>query len=138
MNTLRTILIASLSLVTVAFSANAQTADAPSVSISQIAICTDVQDRVPVGEAESYPNDVGYLFCFTAVENAPSPTQLFHRWYVGDELVTEIPINVKGESWRCWSRKTIQEKWSGPCRVEVLTEAGDLLKTVSFTLVSPS
>jgi hypothetical protein len=51
-------------------------------------------------------------------------------------MVNEIPINVKGPRWRCWSQKTIQPDWSGACRVEVVTEGGDVLGTKNFTLAS--
>ena len=107
---------------------------APGVSVARIAVCTDVQDREPIGEAESFASDVGYLFCFTAVECTNPPVQVFHRWFMGDELVAEIPVSAKGTSWRCWSRKTIPGTWSGSGRVEVLTEAGDRLESASFSI----
>ena len=70
----------------------------------------------------------------TRVQNAAAPTQIFHRWYVGDELVEEVPINVRGEHWRCWSTKTIQPGWTGECRVEIVTEEGDVISTKKFVL----
>jgi hypothetical protein len=125
-------------IVALAAPAAAQSAAAPAeaASLARIAICTGVEDRAPVGEAESFPSSVGQLSCFTKVVNAAVPTKIFHRWYVGDRLVDEIPINVKGKSWRCWSHKTIYVTWSGPCHVEVVTESGDVLGTKAFTLTA--
>jgi len=108
----------------------------PPTGLDTMTICEDVAERVPVGEAESFPNSVGTLYCFTRVLTDEAPMQVFHRWYVGDKLVDEIPINVKGGNWRCWSRKTIHDSWDGPCRVEILTEAGDVIGTRDFTLTS--
>lgn len=110
------------------------TQPAPRTSVTQLAVCRQVEDRAPVGEAESFPSNVGRLYCFTRVETPSPPVQIFHRWYVGERLVNEIPIEVKGRRWRCWSRKTIRTSWSGPCRVEIVTEAGDVLSTQPFTL----
>lgn len=102
--------------------------------VDRLAVCLRVEDRTPVGEAESFPSDVGRLWCFTQVETPEPPVQVFHRWYIGERLVNEIPIEVKGQRWRCWSRKTIRPSWTGPCRVEIATEAGDVLATQAFTL----
>jgi hypothetical protein len=104
------------------------------MAVSQIAICETVQERAPVGEADSFSSEIGKLWCFTRVQNAAPPTQIFHRWYVGDELVDEIAINVKGSHWRCWSTKTIDPSWTGECRVEILTEEGDVISTKPFVL----
>jgi len=113
-----------------------ETAEAPEAALARIAICEDVQERKPVGESDSFSSDIGRLWCFTKVVNAEYPITIFHRWYVGDSMVQEIPISVKGSSWRCWSNKGIQERWSGSCRVEILTESGDVLGTKEFNLSS--
>jgi hypothetical protein len=111
-----------------------QDAASGEMAISTIAICQEVQERTPVGEADSFSNQIGQLSCFTRVQDAEAPTQIFHRWYVGEEMVGEIAINVRGEQWRCWSTKTIQPGWTGECRVEILTEAGDVISTKKFVL----
>lgn len=105
-------------------------------SLAQLAVCTDVEDRAPIGEAKQFPSNVGELWCFTQVMNAEAPTQIFHRWYVGDRMVNEIPINVGSQAWRCWSTKTILPSWAGKCHVEVVTESGDILGTQEFTLMA--
>ena len=113
----------------------AETAEAPAgIGVTRIAICTQVEERTPLGEAETFPADVGHLYCFSEIDRADPPEQIFHRWFVGDRLVNEIPITVRASHWRCWSKKTISTKWSGACRVEVVTEAGDELAVAEFTL----
>lgn len=107
-------------------------------SLARLAICTSVEERTPIGESDSFPADIGKLWCFSKVVNADAPTTVFHRWYVGDTLVNEIPINVGGASWRCWSEKTILSNWSGTCRVEIVTEEGEVLGTKEFVLTAPA
>jgi hypothetical protein len=103
-------------------------------SLTQVAVCTGVEDRAPVGEASNFAPSVGMLYCFTRVDGAPAPTQIYHRWYVGDRLVTEIPLNIGASGWRCWSAKTVRPGMTGPCRVDIVTEEGDVLGTKEFTL----
>ena len=109
-------------------------ASAPAATLARIVVCRDVEERAPVDPGESFSSDVGKLTCFTDVRTENAPLQIFHRWYVGDELMAEIPISVKANRWRCWSTKTIRSKWNGPARVDVLTEEGDLLGSVDFAL----
>jgi hypothetical protein len=107
---------------------------AKGITVSRMVICENVEEREPVGAADAFPSDVGALHCFSEIDRADPPIQIFHRWYIGDRLVNEIPITVRGSHWRCWSRKTIVAQWKGECRVEVATEAGDVLRVATFTL----
>ena len=116
--------------------AKAPSTEAPASALSAdpIVICRSVEDRTPSGEGISFPSDAGQLYCFTNIRGAKDPVQIYHRWYVGDRLATEIPIQVKAATWRCWSVKSILPSWSGTCRVDVATDAGDVIATTSFTL----
>jgi hypothetical protein len=109
----------------------------PAMATSTVVLCKDVQERTPVDAGDTFPSDVGTLFCFSNVTGATSPVQIYHRWYVGDRMVMEIPISVKAATWRCWSRKTIVPSWQGPCRVDVATESGDVIGSATFTLAAP-
>ena len=103
------------------------------LSADPVVICRDVKDRAPVSPAESFGSDVGALYCFCKVTGSDS-TRVYHRWYVGDKMVFEFPIPVLGSSWRCWSRKTVAPSWDGECRVDVVTESGDVIGSAKFTL----
>jgi hypothetical protein len=115
-------------------SAPADSLDTDGIAVLKLVICLDVVDRVPVEAARSFPRDVGKLFAFSEVDRAEAPTRIFHRWYVGERLVTEVPIEIGAAHWRCWTTKTILAKWLGPCRVEVVTEGGEILARAGFTL----
>jgi hypothetical protein len=104
------------------------------LDLAAVAVCRKVEDRTPVEDGTSFPTDVGRLFCFTDVRNAQKATQIFHRWYVGETMVDEIPMTVKGPRWRCWSEKTILTSWKGACRVEIVTEDGSVIGELTFGL----
>ena len=107
-----------------------------SMELAAVAVCKDVQGRSPVGDASTFSSDVGSLFCFTDVRNGENGSQVYHRWYVGDQMVNEIPVNVNGPRWRCWTKKTILSSWNGDCKVEIVNEEGDVLGTADFMLVA--
>lgn len=108
-------------------------APAGAPEVARIVLCRDVQEREPVDAGTSFPADVDKLVCFTLVENGEGKT-VYHRWYVGDRMVLELPIAVGASHWRCWSRKTIDPSWSGAARVDIATEAGDVIASQDFTL----
>ena len=107
----------------------------PATTVPRIVICRSVQEREPVEPGTSFPADVGLLLCFTQVTDAEGK-QIYHRWYVGDRMVLELPISVGAATWRCWSRKTIDPSWTGSGRVDVATEAGDVVASQAFTLTT--
>ena len=124
-------------LVCSALAVGAQDAqeEAAATELLRMIVCEDVAEREPVGAADSFANSVGSLMCFTQVSTREeTPMKLYHRWFVGEKLAAEIPIRVGGPMWRCWSRKSIQPSWSGPCRVEILTEEGEVVGVREFTL----
>ncbi|MFN8179841.1 MAG: DUF2914 domain-containing protein [bacterium] len=118
-------------------SAEAEKGPAAALHADPVQICHDVQDHAPVEAGESFPGNVGTLCCFSKVTGAES-AQIYHRWYVGDKMVAEIPIAVKSSGWRCYSRKTILPSWQGECRVDVATESGDVIGSAKFTLTAAS
>ena len=104
--------------------------------LAEVTICRKVsEDRTPVDSGTSFGSQVGSLFCFTDVRDAGSSHQIYHRWYVEDELVSEVVMDVKGPRWRCWSEKEILRGWAGDCRVEIATEDGGILGGAEFQLV---
>ncbi len=95
-------------------------------------VCTGVQDRAPVGAAESFPSTVGQLYCFSEVKDGSGA--VVHVWYYGEKEVRRIELPVKAARWRTWSAKSIPAAWTGAWKVEVLDTAGNVLATSSFTV----
>ena len=101
----------------------------------EVVIGLNVQDREPVGGAESFPATVGQLFAWTRVSGA-SDTTIEHVWSYGDhELV--VPIQIGGSPWRVWSTKNIPAEWTGEWTFEVRDAAGNVVSTTTFRVGSP-
>lgn len=105
-----------------------------SLAVAEAAIATSVVDREPQGGAESFPADVGQLYCWTSITNAGDSTAVEHVWYHGDEEVARMALTARGERWRTWSRKTIPSDRTGEWRVDVVGPGGAVLRSVRFTV----
>ncbi len=102
------------------------------LKIAQAVICQDVVDRNPVQPGDTFPGQVGALYCFTLVQGAAGETQVTHNWYHQGTLKASIQLPVRGANWRTWSKKTILPEWTGEWMVEILGEDGKPLESVVF------
>jgi hypothetical protein len=111
-----------------------QAQEIPQLDVAVAAVCKDVVNQEPVEPGISFPVSVGKLFCYTKVTGAKSPTQIIHVWYFGSSERAKVALPVKGISWRTYSSKIIRTSEVGAWHVDVLDEAGKLLKTLQFEI----
>ncbi len=101
-------------------------------AVTEISICTAVQDRVPVGADTSFSSDVQRLFCYTKISGAAADSSVTHVWYHGDNEMARQKLSVKADQWRTWSSKRIVDSWTGEWRVDVLSAPGTVLESKVF------
>lgn len=104
------------------------------MTVGEAVVCTSVADRKPEGVATSFPAEVGRLFVFSKVNGGAEGASVTHRWIYADKTVAEVKLDVKGSPWRVWSSKGIAPAQKGAWKVEIADEAGNVLKTVEFTV----
>lgn len=107
---------------------------AQQLKVSQVDVATAIEDRNPIGVDTTFTADVGTLFCFTQIEEAPDTGKIFHVWYHKSEEKARIDLEVKNDKWRTWSSKNILKSWSGPWRVIVEDDNGNVLAVKNFTI----
>ena len=100
--------------------------------VTEITICTAVEDRVPVGADTTFSSTVERVFCYTKISGAAADSSVTHVWYHGDNEMARQKLNVKADNWRTWSSKRIMESWTGEWRVDVLSAAGIVLESKAF------
>lgn len=97
-------------------------------------VCTGVQDRMPVGEAASFPATVDQVYLWTKIAGASGEITIKHVWvYNGKEMAT-VDLPVRTISYRTWSAKKILPSWTGNWEVRVVGPDGATLATVPFTI----
>lgn len=114
----------------------AEHVDGDGVRVERIAICKDVQDRVPIDMDTTFSADAGSLYCFTRIEGATDTTSVTHVWYYGEKKMAEVTLPVRSIRWRTWSNKRLLPRWTGTWTVVILSETGTPLTQTSFLLTS--
>ena len=107
---------------------------AATINVDEMAICTSVEERQPVGTDTAFVKTVGQLYCFVKVSSESDTTSLYHAWIYNDKEMAKVELSVKGKTWRTWSSKRITEDWVGNWKVEVSSSTGDVLKTKEFVI----
>lgn len=124
----------TLLITLILFSVFAQ-AFAGSMSVVEGVITTQIVDRAPVDELESYPAQSGKLYCFTKIVGAGEETQVTHVWLYGEKEMGRVTLPVRSASWRTYSSKKILPEWAGEWKVLVLDEAGQEIAAIPFKLL---
>ncbi len=102
--------------------------------VTHAVVATGVQDREPVGVAETFPMDVGTLYFYTVFEGDFPEQTVRHIWLREGEEVGRVELRVRGPRWRTWSTKTIPTDWTGSWTARVEDAQGNVLANVEFTV----
>lgn len=101
------------------------------LKVEKIVVATSVENREPVGENTEFEALVGTVYCWTKITASTTPATIKHVWYLDDQKVFEIPLELKYASTRTWSSKTVS---TGNWKVEVTDDAGTVLSSIGFTV----
>jgi len=73
------------------------------LTVEEAVICKAVVDRMPQDSGETFPADVGRLWCFCKVAGSAEATAVTHVWKTGETEMAAVELNVGGSPWRTWS-----------------------------------
>jgi hypothetical protein len=115
----------------------AQTEEAPKSALTADAqLCTGVQERMPVGMADSFAPEVGQVYLWCKISGNSGETTIKHVWlYQGKEMAT-VDLTVKNSGWRTWSAKKILPEWTGDWTVKILDSNGAVIKELAFKIAA--
>lgn len=105
--------------------------------LTRLVIARSIIDREPVEPGESFPGNIGTVFCFTEVEGAGDETHVVHVWHRWNEEVASVELPVRSERWRTWSSKRIPENGTGEWLVQILDSEGTELGKIEFEITEP-
>jgi hypothetical protein len=103
-----------------------------SLKVTRMVLCDGVENREPTNASVDFTPDVNRVYCYTEIKDAGDPCTISHRWYYGEQLMAEIPLNVQGARYRTWSSKQIVPKATGEWKVEVVDDSGTQLGEIAF------
>jgi len=104
------------------------------IKVDEMAVCTSVEERQPVGTDTAFVKTISQLYCFVKISGASDSTSIFQTWIFNDKEMAKVELSVKGKTWRTWSSKRIVEDWVGNWKVEVSDATGNILKTKEFVI----
>ncbi len=109
--------------------------DESEIQLSEIVVCTGVEDRQPVDPKDSFSIGEGRVYCFTSLKNSGSETTIVHEWYLNDELLHAQDLKVgTSKKWRTWSYKTLYDGFEGDWKVVVKVKDGAKLGEKEFSV----
>jgi len=126
------ILTAALALL--AGAAAAQAVAGPMVKLDRFVVCANVENREPVGEADTFPATTEKVFAFVELKEVAADTEIAVVWFHDEREAGRTTLAVRqGARWRTHAYKTLHNR-TGAWRVEVLDAGGAKLGDASFTV----
>ncbi len=101
-------------------------------TISRAVVGTAVENREPVGVAETFPATTEKVYCFLEAADIAKDTEVSFVWFHGqdEKLKTTLPLK-EGKRWRTTADKSLRGL-KGDWKVEIKDAQGNLLKEVKF------
>ncbi len=106
---------------------------AEEAEVPRAAICTDVQNREPVGSNVNFSEAVDKLFFFTEIKSS-SPGTIKHVWYYQNTKLDETELEYKPSQYRTWSYYKINPEQKGEWQAEATINDTTVLKRLIWTI----
>jgi len=109
-----------------------------SSSVKRFILARTIIDREPIGSIDSITTDtngVAAIYAFSEVTDMSGRT-LYYHWYINEEQVAKVRVNVGTDSWRSYSSKYIDKNMKGAWLVELRTRDGQELARAKFFAVT--
>ncbi len=102
--------------------------------VKEAFMAAGIEDLTPTGVAESFPPDVKKVYCYSKIAGGEKGDHIKHIWYYSDRVMAEVKLDIGSPLFRTYSSKIILPLWTGPWKVEIVTDDGTVLKTLYFAI----
>jgi len=103
------------------------------VEVAEVVMCRDVVEREPVEPGDSFPADVGKVWCWSKIKDGRA-TVIKHVYYHNNKKMATVELFMGSALFRTWSSKRIMQDWKGEWRVDIVDDNDNLLKSLEFTI----
>ncbi len=101
------------------------------MKIADMKFGTGVENNDIVGEATLFSSATEQVYCWMRVTGGEGQS-LTVKWYLNNNLTTEVPLDIKYNSMRTYAYKTIAGM-KGEWKVEIVGPSGVVMQTGTFT-----
>jgi hypothetical protein len=106
--------------------------EAPGFTISRAVVGTGVEDREPVGVADTFPATTEKVYCFLEATEIEKDTEVSLVWFHGETEILKFSLPLQmGPRWRTYAYKNLRGM-KGDWKVEIKDASGALVKEVTF------
>ena len=111
----------------------ASTVAAENLRVLKAIICSDVQNRMPVGVDTAFSSSVQRIYVWSQIEAKQIPSKIRHIYYLKGRKMSDVILNVGSSNWRTWSYKNIADiDYRGEWRVDIALANGEVLRSLNF------
>ncbi len=97
-------------------------------------MCEEIENYLPVHPAVVFSIAQEKIICFTTFDPVPETTDIFHKWYKRDRLVSLAKLTLKPPKWSSFSSMQLRNLDKGPWRVDIENADETVLKTLRFSI----
>ena len=106
--------------------------EASGIIMTRLAVGTGVDNREPVGVAETFSSSTEKVVCFLEAGNIAQNTEITFVWIYNGQDVLKTNLTLKaGSRWRTKADKNLYGK-KGDWKVEIRDQSGNVLKDIKF------
>ena len=106
--------------------------EGPGFTIARLVVGTGVENREPVGMAETFPASTEKVYCFLEATDIAQDTEVSFVWFQGGKEIWKISLPLKmGPKWRTNASKSLRGL-QGDWKVEIKDVDGNLVQDVKF------
>jgi len=106
--------------------------EAREFAIARLVVGTGVENKEPVGIAETFPASTEKVFCFLEATNIAQDTEISFVWLHGQKEMLKVLLPLKmGPKWRTYAHKNLAGL-KGDWTVEIRSADGNLVKDIKF------
>ncbi len=126
------IFIVILLMTCPSFGQESSTMQSSSFTVARMVIAQGVEDREPVGVAETFPSSAEMVYCFIEATHIEDDTMVMVVWSYGGKEVHTYDLQLqKGPRWRTFAYKNLRGQ-TGEWKVEIRDSSGNSVKSVTF------
>jgi hypothetical protein len=101
-------------------------------AIARLVVGTGVENKEPVGIAETFPASTEKVYCFLEATNIAQDTEVSFVWLHGQKEMLKVLLPLKmGPKWRTNAHKNLAGL-KGDWTVEIRGADGNLVKDIKF------
>ncbi len=97
-------------------------------------MCESIENFHPVDPAVVFSISKGEIICFTTFDPVLERTNVFHKWYKKDQLISRARLTLQPPKWSSFSSMQLRKADKGPWRVDITDMNDNIMQTLRFSI----